>query len=133
MTEPFGIIMEYTDCGLDVDRDGLKKPEKRGENPLDMFMVKWDPFVKDKLKELSPDVVLSDYFSAPGIVNANESNIPLVINVPISLKYFEKLGYDMINMRNACSCCGLICVKRTCIRALVGCIVNKMAPYSKRA
>lgn len=131
MAESVGITMDFTDCGLDVDVDGMRKPAYRGEHPLDTFLQKWDPYVKEKLVSQRPDVVLSDYFSTCGVINANRLNIPLVINAPISLAYFERLGWDMINMRQASSCCGMICVKRTCLRAFVGWITNKVAKYSK--
>jgi UDP:flavonoid glycosyltransferase YjiC (YdhE family) len=49
MAEAAGVKMAYTDCGLNVDRDGMRKPEFRGEVPLDVFMEKWDPFVYTKL------------------------------------------------------------------------------------
>ena len=124
MAEKHGIIMDYTNCGLDIDIDGMRQPKKKGEMPLDTFMMEWHPFVEEMLKKLQPDVVLSDYFSCPGTINANRMKLPLVINVPTSLAYFERLGYDQINMRQTTSCCGMICVKRSCVRSIVGWFVS---------
>ena len=55
MAEKHGIIMDYTNCGLDIDIDGMRQPKKKGEMPLDTFMMEWHPFVEEMLKKLDPE------------------------------------------------------------------------------
>lgn len=43
----------------------------------------------------------------------------------------EMDGFDMINMRQTCSCCGLICVRRTCLRAFISCFYKTMKYYAQ--
>ena len=38
MAEAIGAIMAYTDCGLDVDKDLLRKPKSCTEHPIDTFL-----------------------------------------------------------------------------------------------
>lgn len=113
MAERIGAIMEFTDCGLDYDRDLLRSPTHSTEFPLDTFLRKWHQHVKDKMMIIVPDVVLSDQYSACGTVCANQLNIPLVVNVPQNLAQLELDNYDVVNMRKATSCCGMICIKRS--------------------
>ena len=38
MAESIGAILEYTECGLDVDKDLLRKPKRCTEHPIDTFL-----------------------------------------------------------------------------------------------
>ena len=46
MAAKIGAKMEFTECGLDYDRDLLRHPTHSGEFPLDTFLRKWHPHVK---------------------------------------------------------------------------------------
>ena len=59
-----GIPIIHTECGLEV-QDIIRKP-KGCEAPLDTWMVKWHPFVEEKIKELRPDIVVNDWMNAAG-------------------------------------------------------------------
>ena len=87
--------------------------------------------MKEKLQIIVPEVVISDYVSGSGAVMAKELGIPAILNFTFPLKYFTDNGHDVISMRDACSCCGMLCLKRSCMRAFVEFYTNT-TPYYKK-
>ena len=65
------------------------------------------------MQTIVPDVVLTDQYSATGLVVATELKLPVVVNIPQNLAQLELDGYDVVNMTQATSCCGMICIKRS--------------------
>ena len=107
MAEAVGVSMAYTDCGLDVEKDCLRKPKGccGCEHTFNTMLKKWHPYVKDMLERIKPDIVVSDQVSCCGSLSAVELNIPVVINCPSPLKVFQMGAFDMISMGDTSSCC----------------------------
>ena len=125
-----GVTPHYTKCGLSNEKDILRKPKSKYELANDTFLSTWHPFLKAEMQELKPDVVVSDYASCAGALIATELGVPSVINYTFPLKKFGFDGQDIINMNETTSCCGMICIRRSCMRGFIEFFFRTM-PYFK--
>lgn len=129
MLLPYGIKMHYTADKLTMDDFLREKKEGEKHHVNDINMTLWQPFVNDACRSINPDIILSDYFSIVGVHAADHLKIPLVINVPGPVEFVEDYGLIQLpNMREAKSCCGMVCVSRGMKHCLIGLMAAKYAP-----
>ena len=70
----------------------------------------WSPFVLEELRNIKPDIVVSDFFSRPGTMAADELGIPVVINVPGSLEFMDNYGLlRLVSPEHSTAFCGILC------------------------
>ena len=70
----------------------------------------WSPFVLEELRNIKPDIVVSDFFSRPGTMAADELGIPVVINVPGSLEFMDNYGLlRLVSPEHSTAICGILC------------------------
>lgn len=112
--EKYGFTMVYTNCGL-TNEDAMKDPPNKCDgDPINIFLETWRPYVKESMKLVAPDIVVSDFFSVPGVYAAQELDIPVVINVPGPVAMFVDYAmFTLPDMGKASNCCGLICMRKT--------------------
>lgn len=130
--EKYGITMVYTACGL-TNEDAVRDPRGMCENPINTYMETWLPYMRETMKQVAPDIVVNDFFSVPGIITAKELGIPVVINVPGPVKMMPEFGMFVLpDMNEASTCCGIICMKKTCKVACFQMILPKLMKLNFR-
>jgi len=71
-----------------VTDDKISKSDMRMDEPIDRYgqylkgWSKWKGILKEELRRLDPDLVVSDFYSVSGQFAADELNIPCIINIP---------------------------------------------------
>ena len=53
------------------------------------------------MKQIKPDVVVNDFTSYAGTFAADSLGVPVVINMPGPITFFEEWGFEVPNMRKA--------------------------------
>ena len=74
---------------------------------------KWAPLALNHAtsRNFKYDVVVCDVMCPAGSLIADQSRIPLVVNVPGTLETLEFLSdVNFMSTRNSCPCCGCLCV-----------------------
>ena len=85
------------------------KTDEPGD-PNERFIEEWRPHCFKAVKDLAPDLVVSEFFSRNGAIAADELGIPSVINVGMPLEVFIYLGmFKVLEPSKARSCCGCLC------------------------
>lgn len=135
--DKYGIQMAFTDCGL-TNEDALREPKGKCEDPINTYMVTWLPHLRKTMKEVAPDIIVCDFTSSAGIIVGDEMNIPVVINVPGSLRIFMEFGIlEFPDMSKASTCCGMICMKKSmkhaCIQFMLPKLMKLTYPTLKRS
>ena len=91
-----------------------KKPEKMKDmtKPENEFYKVWNPMIKEEIKKINPDVVVSDFVSRAGTLAADDLGIPCLINCPALVDFLDQYNAGgMINLKkNSSNCCGMICI-----------------------
>ena len=52
------------------------------QHPSTPLIVKWCKLAADKIREINPDIIVSDYMCVAGGTVADEKKIPCVVNFP---------------------------------------------------
>ena len=104
-----------------VAGEGLKEVEqevvraKRGkyEDSVDTFSSKWQPFLEKKIKDLLPDIIVTDFYASCGGIVAKNLGIPYMVNMFGSFQTLQdNYGFEVASMKVAKSCCGLVYMSR---------------------
>lgn len=115
----YGLKIIYTDGPEQTEM--YRKPANWRDATDESYLRLWEPHCIKAVHELNPDIVVCDFFSRNGILAADEMGIPSVINVPGSLTMLDEYGMLVVpNMKNACNCCGMICIRQTCTQLCAG-------------
>jgi len=95
------------------------KTNEKGETGDEAFMNDWQPFAIEAMKQLEPDMVVSDIWSRVGMIAADEMSLPVVqVNV-FPWAFSTGFGiYEIPNFRDAHNCCGCICMLRKFMPAM---------------
>lgn len=59
-------------------------------------MEPWIPFVYDTIKEIMPDVIVSDFWARAGCKAGDRLGIPTIINVPGPLEMIQMASLTKI-------------------------------------
>lgn len=103
-------LITKSGCKPYITEDDIKAEDllpKKGYGALH----KWLPFMREAFKSIQPDIVILDILSTAAFVVADELAIPVVINLPGSLKLLA-ITTGVMTSENTSSCCGVICVKQ---------------------
>jgi hypothetical protein len=89
-----------------------KKQEGLKDSGDEVYLNLWKPSCVKACKELKPDIIVCDFFSRNGVFAADEMGIPVVINCPGPLPFLKNFfNLRTPDMKNASTCCGMICIK----------------------
>ena len=82
-------------------------------DPKDKFVGAWMDGAVTKVKELKPDIIVADLMGKPGLIAANELNLPVIINNPAGpFSMYQSVGIEKVpNMANAKNRCGRLVIE----------------------
>ena len=116
-------VIASSGCKTFVTKDDCTDEDLK---PLKGFAGrKWIPFLREAVKSIQPDIAVVDFISPCGAIVADEIGVPVIVNLPGSIKIFNVIGGHLPVSKNISTCCGVICLKQHPVQFFVRKVMKK--------
>lgn len=75
------------------------------------------PLIKEKLEPLGANIVICDLVGYVFADVADQLGLPTIIYSPYSIEGYQMVtGYMIPTADTMCTCCGILCIRPTCVK-----------------